>query len=185
MDQEAMETQLAIGSNESLELARKLYTEGAHSESVAALRLSQPHPTAISKGYPLIGQNVNGDNINGFAYRSVPPGSSEILFKYRTEPNDGKVCYVGARPVGQQILTGCLVRDGELLLNGSGIVLYQYDPLVDNNNGRTLQSFSTLAERTMYLCEKCPYGDFLKVRYDVQQLRGAHVGFTIFSLCQN
>lgn len=163
MDQVEMEKAIFLATDEAFKQARKYYTEGAHSESVATLTLAEPHDMGVPEGYKIVGRNVNGDNVQGTVYREVMPGSRQILFKYEIDEKTGQLCHVGANPFGNETLTGCLVRKGQVFVRGE-VTFYEYDPFVDNNNGRTLQSFSSLAEGDLYLCENCPYDDFLKVR---------------------
>jgi hypothetical protein len=159
-----MELQLEAGTDNSFQQARKFYAEGAHSKSVATLYLSLPHPTGIPAGTPLSGEDEYNHDVTGVVYLDVPQGAKQILFEYSiNEADPKKLCQVGARPVGDQIVNGCLRHQGTIETNGSGMIAYTYDPYVDNNNGRTLQSFSMMARNIMYECKDCPYTDFLKV----------------------
>jgi hypothetical protein len=45
---------------------------------------------------------------------------------------------------------------------GVGSLEYQYDPLRDNGNDRTLQGFSLQAEEKMWECKNCPYSTYQK-----------------------
>jgi hypothetical protein len=152
----------------ALHKARKFYTEGAHSKSVATLYLSLPHPTGITAGTLLGGEDEYNHDVTGVVYLDVPQGATQILFEYSiVEANPSKPCQVGARPVGDQIVNGCLRHQGAIKTNGSGMTAYTYDPYTDNNNGRILQSFSMMARNIMYECKDCPYADFLKVRNEL------------------
>lgn len=160
-----MEEQLEAGTGASLIQARKFYTEGAHSKSVATLTLSWPHPTGIPAGSPIKGEDDYNHEVTGVVYLDVPPGANKILFQYSTydDATDDKLCHVGARRIDEQITNGCLRRDGTVQIPSGAALAYDYDPFVDNNNGRTLQSFSMMARNTLYECQNCPYPDFLKV----------------------
>lgn len=46
------------------------------------------------------------------------------------------------------------VIDGE-----NFIYPYTYDPILDNQNARTIQGFSLLLQSSMLTCTKCPYPD--------------------------
>lgn len=161
-----MEELLNDGTDASLISARKYYTQGAHSKSIASLALSLPHPTGMSAGAPLKGENNYNNEITGVVYLDVPAGAKEILFQYSvTDETPDRVCQVGARPVGDQIVSGCLRREGTVETASGDVLAYEYDPYVDNDNGRTLQGFSMMARKNLYECKNCPYPDFLKVRY--------------------
>jgi hypothetical protein len=52
---------------------------------------------------------------------------------------------------------------GSIRITGVGSVAYTYRPRFDNNNGRTIQGFSTQAAEKMLNCPiGCPYPDFQK-----------------------
>lgn len=71
-----------------------------------------------------------------------------------------------------EVLTICyfiigFASEGTVTVGNDGDVLnlsiaYSYDPFTDNQNGRTLQSFSTSAKTTMYDCANCPYSTYQK-----------------------
>ena len=68
--------------------------------------------------------------------------------------------------VGEENLDGCLANTGTVTIGGVGEVGYSYDQTTDNDNGRTIQGFSTAAEKKMYNgCPGCPYPAY-KAFYD-------------------
>lgn len=165
LDLEAMEAHLAADSDSSFELARKFYTEGAHSMSIATVTLAQPLAKALPRGLQLIGEDEYNHDVVGTLYQDAYAGNKIIFFEYKVTENQTKLCRVGARPIGDQIINGCLTRMGTVTAVSTDEVLaYQYDPFADNNNGRTMQSFSLTAKSKMYECKNCPHENFLKVR---------------------
>lgn len=69
-----------------------------------------------------------------------------------------KFLYVAANPSFCIKIVG-LASVGNLKIGAIEPIIgtYQYDPLKNNYNARTIQSFSTNAQQRMYECEKCPY----------------------------
>lgn len=176
MDQENMEARLIDESNEGFGLAHNYYAEGAHSLSVATLRLALPLSKLLLKGAEVTGEDEYNHDVTGILYQDASANSQVLLFQYQPKEGDTKLCRVGALPVDDQIVNGCLVREGTVNVASTGeIIAYTYDPYVDNNNGRTLQSFSLSAKTKFYECQNCPYPDFLKVRH-ISVNSGKHIG---------
>jgi hypothetical protein len=174
MDQEDMEARL-IDESEGFDFAHNYYAEGAHSLSVATLTLAQPLSTLLLKGAEVTGEDEYNHDVTGILYQDASANSQILFFQYQAKEGDTKLCRVGALPVDDQIVNGCLVREGTINVASSGeIIAYNYDPYVDNNNGRTLQSFSLTAKKKFYECQNCPYQDFLKVSYALKGKR--HLG---------
>lgn len=149
----------------AFERAHLFYTAGANSMSVAKLTLEQELLVGLPKGTELAGKNDSGKAINGTISADTFPGDLQILFQYQVGSGDDRrlVCRVGARPVGEQELGGCLQKQGHITTS-LGSMSYLYDPFTDNVNARTLQSLSLDANSLMNDCPNCPYGDFRKVR---------------------
>jgi hypothetical protein len=51
---------------------------------------------------------------------------------------------------------------GTLEVELIGSFEYAYDVLLDNLNARTIQGFSTTAREKFWLCENCPYVDYVR-----------------------
>ena len=66
------------------------------------------------------------------------------------------------------LLMAGLAEHGAIELDSYGSYTYKYDPLKNNKNARTLQSFSTEAKEHMWDCQfgagksNCPYPTYTK-----------------------
>jgi hypothetical protein len=182
MDQEDMEARLIAESDEGFDFAHNYYAEGANSLSVATLKLAQPLSRLILKGVEVTAEDDYNHVVNGILYQDAFANSQILFFQYQPTEGDTKLCRVGALPIDDQIVNGCLVREGTVNVPSTGeIIAYTYDPYVDNNNGRTLQSFSLSAKKKFYECPSCPFPDFLKVSHVVCQGRSILFAFTYLS----
>lgn len=161
LDQEALETQLAIGTEGSFAAAKEIYQQGAFSKSVAAVILSAPLGTALSKGTPISGVAADGSAVIGKAYEDNAAGAISLLVQYKTSDSQSNYveCQVGANP--NPNTSGCFAATGTLSINGANVG-YSYDPLIDNVNKRTIAGFSTSAQSKMAQCENCPYPTYKK-----------------------
>lgn len=165
-DLKVMEERLV---QQDFEQARRYYREGANSQTVAFLTLDKELPVAIPKDTMLIGRSdigkVSLKEIQGTLYVDAYRGDSTLIFQYNASPDPYASCRVGGHPIAEQVLDGCLQRQGNITVL-DGDLQYSYDPYADNNNGRTLQNLSDEAKRLMYDCPHCPREDFVKVRID-------------------
>ncbi|KAL3909438.1 MAG: hypothetical protein SGILL_008088, partial [Bacillariaceae sp.] len=162
LDQQLMETQLALGTTQSYETAKNIYTSGSHSKSIATMTLNTGLINAIESGKVVSGVSASGTEINGKTTQAYPAGSTSISIQYQTLPIQSAYvgCQVGASPSPNT--DGCFTATGTLTIEGEGSFTYAYDPLSDNNNGRTLQGFSTAGKEKMHDCPNCPYVTYEK-----------------------
>jgi len=156
LDQEAMEEQLALATEESFVTALKLYTEGAYSKSVAQVTLSSALSSSIEKGAPITGLNAAGVQVVGKAYEDNVAGATTIMVQYKTTDSQKKYvgCQVGASTSPNT--EGCFAAAGTLSIDGTDSD-YTYDPMTNNIAKRTIAGFSTSAQKKMAECENCPY----------------------------
>jgi len=136
---------------------------------VAEVQFTQPIGTDISKGDAILGTDADGNQVIGKAYADYTSAATAMLIQYKTSDNQSTYvrCQVGAAP--NPNIDGCFAASGDVTLNSSSngnndiiTAAYTYDPLTNNINKRTLQGFSTDAERTMGTCDACPYLTFDK-----------------------
>jgi len=166
LDQASMETQLALKTDASFANARAIYEDGGHSKSYAAVSLAAPLSAGVSKSTTISGTTEDGGPVNGKAYADYAAGDTEIRVQYITSDiQDSHVgCQVGALSlpgVDEAIVDGCLANVGKISIDGSEYD-YSYDMMTDNNNGRTIQGFSTAAESKMFNgCKGCPYDAYV------------------------
>ena len=159
-----MEARLLANSDAGLQDALEFYSQGAHSLSVATVRLALPLSQPLNAGTEVIGEDEYNHEVSGTVYEDVLVDDTIFKFKYTVEHNTSRLCRVGALPVDFQVVNGCLTRKNTINVPSTGAMLaYTYDPFMDNDNGRTLQKLSFDAKTKFYECKKCPYQTFLKV----------------------
>ena len=161
LDQEALQTQLAIGTEGSFAAAKAIYQQGAFSKNVASVTLDLPLGTALSKGTPITGTAADGSGVVGKAYEDSAAGATNLLVQYKTSDSQNSYveCQVGANP--NPNTSGCFAATGTLVIDGANVG-YKYDPLVDNVAKRTIAGFSTSAQKKMAECGNCPYPTYQK-----------------------
>lgn len=161
LDQSALEEQLAKGTNDSFQNALRIYREGGNSKSYAQITLTPALSSDLAKGTTIMGINAAGVEVAGKSYDTYGSGEQVIKIQYSTTDiqADYVGCQVGALVTGINT-EGCFAATGDMTIGGS-LYSYIYDPLVDNNNGRTIAGFSTEAGSKMLDdCPGCPYTDF-------------------------
>lgn len=157
LDQEAMEGQLALANDDAFANALRIYTEGAYSKSVAEITLSSPLPTDVEKGTLIMGVGADGNQVAGKAYEDNAAGAMDIIVQYQTSDSQKNyvMCQVGATTTPNTV--GCLAPSGTISIDGKTDVAYSYDVLSNNVAKRTIQQFSTTAQKKMAECANCPY----------------------------
>jgi hypothetical protein len=162
LDQEMMEEQLALATDDSFAAALRLYSEGAFSKSVAKVTLSSAIGDSIEKGTMIEGENADGEQVIGKAYADYASGATEIMIQYQTSDNQATYveCQVGASVSPNT--KGCFASSGTVSIADVGDLSYSYDPDTDNINKRTIQGFSTGAQSKMAECANCPYPMYQK-----------------------
>ena len=101
-----MELLLARGTDQSYQAARDIYNFGAHSKSVAVVKLTEPLPSFTKKGTAITGTGAIGQ-IAGKAYKDTDAGVDEITVQYKT--SDIQSSYVGCTVGASQspVTEGC------------------------------------------------------------------------------
>lgn len=166
LDQEAIESQIALATDASFSNAKTIYQNGGHSKSYAEVQLSQALGQTISKGTTISGVDANGNEAVGKAYADAVSGSSVLQIQYRT--SDIQESYVncqvgGLSSAGLENVEGCFASNGTLTVENGPTLNYSYDVIEGNKNGRTIAGFSTSAEDKMYNgCKGCPYVEYEK-----------------------
>ena len=162
-DQAAFESELAKRTEDSFDAAKQIYLNGGHSKSYANIVLQTPLTGSLGKGAKIHGKNENGQSISGKALDDYSSGATQIRIQYdTTDDQDTYVqCQVGAlSEVNLENTVGCLAASGIIKIDGTEY-RYSYNPLVDNDNARTIAGFSTGAMKKMYTeCPGCPYRDY-------------------------
>jgi len=161
LDQLAIQTELAKLTSDGFQNAKEIYQEGGYSKSYASIRLSSGLTSQLTKGTEISGTDTTGQMVNGKAYSTYETGITNIIVQYKTlATQDTYVnCQVGKLTTPNT--SGCFQESGNLSINGSEYS-YNYDVSTDNNNGRTIQGFSTQGEDKMHTCANCPYAEYDK-----------------------
>jgi len=162
LDQEAMEQQLSLANEDAYAQARRIYEEGAYSKSVAELTLAAPLPIDVEKGTVIMGVGSDGNQVAGKAYEDNASGATSIIVQYKTSDSQKNYvsCQVGASTTPN--FDGCLAASGTITIDEKTDVQYNYDPEVNNVAKRTIQGFSTAAQKKMAECANCPYAMYDK-----------------------
>jgi len=157
LDQEAMEQQLSLANEDSYKAALKIYTDGAYSKSVAEVTLTSPLVIDVEKGTPIMGVGSDGNQVAGKAYEDNAAGATSMIIQYKTSDSQKNYvsCQVGASTTPN--FEGCLAASGTVTIDGKTEAQYTYDPAINNVAKRTIQGFSTSAQKKMAECANCPY----------------------------
>jgi hypothetical protein len=165
-----METQLGVGTEEGFQLAKDIYEQGGHSKSHAVITLKTDLAADLSKGTKITGFDTEGNTIEARAYSSASAGTNVIKIKYATTNIQATHvgCFVGALVDTDHRKKGCF-GEGETITVGTKTYTsdeYDYTVLSGNKAGRTIQGFSTSADKKQLLtsedCPGCPYKEFKK-----------------------
>jgi hypothetical protein len=157
-----MEEQLALGTDQSFETAKSIYSEGAHSKSIASITLNSGLLDPVPAKTPVSGKSTSGVEVVGTTYEDYEAGATNIIVQYDTITVQSNYvgCQVGASPTPNT--EGCFAESGTLSIEGEGTFTYTYNVTSDNSNDRTIQGFSTEAQEKMHDCEFCPYVTYEK-----------------------
>ena len=172
-DQKAMEDQLNLLTQAGFDKGKKIYEQGGNSKSFAVLTLSVALGVDAKNGTVVTGASTNGTVVSGKVYEDYVASSKILKVQYPTS-DDQKTysqCQVGGlvttNTVGCESCV-CFVRLVLVVLAdtlstlqlsgfaaagsitvGSKVAAYSYNIATDNQNGRTLQSFSQKADKEM------------------------------------
>jgi hypothetical protein len=163
LDQSLIESELAKSTNQAFNTAKAIFQEGAYSKSIATLTLSTALKQSVKADTHVTGLSLDSTNeVAGRIYEDYSSGATIIKVQYHVIDVQSKYvnCQVGAHPEPNTV--GCFAPSGSISIEGAGSHSYTYAPLVDNNNGRTLQGFSLQAQEKMYECANCPYVTYEK-----------------------
>eukprot|EP00568_Trieres_chinensis_P009534 CAMPEP_0183300968 /NCGR_PEP_ID=MMETSP0160_2-20130417/7216_1 /TAXON_ID=2839 ORGANISM="Odontella Sinensis, Strain Grunow 1884" /NCGR_SAMPLE_ID=MMETSP0160_2 /ASSEMBLY_ACC=CAM_ASM_000250 /LENGTH=254 /DNA_ID=CAMNT_0025463479 /DNA_START=110 /DNA_END=870 /DNA_ORIENTATION=+ len=152
VDQTVFEAQLKDKTQMSFAAAKKVYVEGGNSKSVAAVQVTGGLPSDVAANSKFTGRGTDGSDITLTAYKSAEENDVGLQLKYGTSEvtADHLDCRVGGLPVSDRKITGCLVNEGTLIMDGSSTpITYKYDLTENNFNERTLQGFSTKTNKSM------------------------------------
>jgi len=160
LDQKFMEIELAKGTTTGNANARAIYEDGGNSKSFAEITLASNLSSPLTKGTSVEGIGLDGGQVRGKLLKNAASGQDIVKIQYDTSSNQDTWvrCRVGALVDGIET-DGCLKNTGQISIGGSTFS-YSYDPLTDNNNGRTLRGFSTAVQEKMIECTPgCPFAD--------------------------
>jgi len=162
-DQKHMQAALETGGGTTTGFAnaRKIYTEGGNSKSYALITVADGLNSDIAKGAVIIGMNMNGEEVRGTAYDDYAKDKTVLKMTYNTSEDQATwvMCRVGGLQEDEQETTGCLNSSEKIKIDGVDYD-FEYNYLTDNNNGRTLQKFSTSVDAKMISCNPgCPFAD--------------------------
>merc|ERR1712176_942997 len=108
-------------------------------------------------GTTIFGVGADGNQVPGKAYEDNAAGATSIIIQYKTSDSQKNYvsCQVGASTTPN--FDGCLAASGTVTIDGKTEVGYTYDPAINNVSKRTIQGFSTSAQKKMAECANCPY----------------------------
>lgn len=164
LDQMSIQTQLGLAQPDFL-AAKKVYENGGHSKSYAVLSLNSDLTASYNKGSAVSAPSYGGDVATGKLYKDAEQGDSIIYVQYSTgdSQENYQFCQVGGLPQAEQVTSGCFASSGTMKI-GINMEEYSYSYSLgdDNQNGRTIQGFSTSARDKMLTCANCPYAEYEK-----------------------
>jgi hypothetical protein len=148
LDQQAMQVQLGFKTTASFQNAKKIYQEGGNSMTFAVLTLSAPLASPITKGTVITGQNAASQTVTGTALEDALATATTLKMLYDVGLTQAthSTCKVGG--LVTTMTTGCLKDSGTVTVN-SVVLSYTYVTTQNNDNGRTIQGFSTSADTKM------------------------------------
>ena len=100
LDQQAIEGELAAGTDEGMANALKIYTQGAFSKSYAEVTLDDPLANSLPQGTEVIGTSTNGDEVRGSVLDEAESGDRIVRVQYDTTSVQASYvgCQVGGNP---------------------------------------------------------------------------------------
>jgi len=161
LDQRAMESELAKGTDDAFTYAKAIYSSGAYSKSYAEITLTTGLEASLNKGKAATGKDSEGRDVAGKIYSTYQAGEQTVRFQYTTTDIQASYvnCQVGALGEQEGNFEGCLAAEGSITIDETEFP-YTYAPITDNNNGRTIAGFSTAAESKMKNKAEKYYKDF-------------------------
>jgi len=158
LDQKFMEIELKKETAIGYINAQAIYEYGGNSKSIAEITLDVNLDSAILKGTEVVGAGIDVGEARGTVYENASSGQKIVKIQYETSSDQGSFgnCRVGALQEGRET-SGCFLDRGSVRI-GSADHSYTYNPLTHNNNGRTLQGFSSDVQSKMIECSTgCPF----------------------------
>jgi len=161
LDQKHIEIALAKRTDTGFVQAKAIYTGGGHSKSFAVITLTTDLEDVIKEDAVVVGMGMNKEDVRGTVLTNANANQAIVKVQYNTSEMQATyvLCRVGELLTDDAVTEGCLVKDGSIKIDDKEFN-YSYDPLEDNNNGRTIQGFSTSVEKKMIKCiPGCPFKD--------------------------
>jgi len=150
-DQKSLEAAIILEGKFPSESGMGIYEQGGHSKSYATLTLTAPLTRKIAKKTEFSGtRSFSVDDsflFRGKAYADANEGDTILKIQYPAGH-----CLVGALSDTERNLDGCVVFSGTMFDGFNSYNYTQANDYSDNNNGRTLQGFSTAVESKMINC---------------------------------
>ncbi|GKY97285.1 hypothetical protein MPSEU_000686900 [Mayamaea pseudoterrestris] len=157
LDQQFINRQVDLATQDAFENAKSVYELGAFSKSIATIELTQAIGTSISAGANVVGQSESGNAVSGVTIKGTQTSDTTIQMQYLSEG-----CNVGGLAASSPVTDGCLASDASFNIEGTSVQYTGYTATTDTFNGRSIQLFSTDAESRM----KHPGSDTYYPDYD-------------------
>ena len=95
-----IEAQLALGTDQGVQAALKVYSQGAFSKPYAEVTLSTGLGVDVAKGVTVMGMNADGKQIRGLTMTATKTGDTVLLLQYHASPVQASFtdCHVGGNP---------------------------------------------------------------------------------------
>lgn len=168
IDLDVQDMDMAL-AGDLIDEAMKIYEDGGNTRSYAVVKLGMElHQTLNANAIVSSTKNhtttSNGktiyvtDLIVGTVMYTAKKGTRELSILYETKPDQSHYCdcRVGARQ--HPLLDGCFAPNGIITIEEWKMSMpYVYNPVLNNKNDRSLQTFSTKAASKMKPCDKCEY----------------------------
>ena len=100
LDQRAIETQLALGTDQGRQAALAVYSQGAFSKSYAEVTLTSGLQVDVAKDTTVMGATADGKQVRASTMADTKAGDTVLMLQYHASPVQASWtdCHVGGNP---------------------------------------------------------------------------------------
>jgi hypothetical protein len=105
LDQQFINNQVGMGTQDAFEDARNVYEQGAFSKSIATIVLSQTLGVSVEIGATVSGKSEGGVAVAGKTFTALSSTDTSLQVQYTSEG-----CFVGGLASSNPVTEGCELR---------------------------------------------------------------------------